>query len=140
VQKLEGARLAPKQALQLLNRYFTEPNARRECTVLLIDELDQLTSAKNTIMYELFNWPMSRHARLAVITIANTMDLPERMMSQKVSRYVPLHWKASRYSRVTAHVESQHVRFFLAFLRSYLRGTDTCPIRHRPTVASACTG
>jgi Cdc6-like AAA superfamily ATPase len=42
-------------------------------------------------MYELFNWPMSRHARLAVITIANTMDLPVRMMSQKVSRYVPVH-------------------------------------------------
>lgn len=36
-------------------------------------------------MYNLFDWPTRRHARLVVLTIANTMDLPERMMINRVA-------------------------------------------------------
>lgn len=93
MQSISGDRLTPKHALELLDRYFTTPSSRRQCIVLLVDELDQLITAKNTIMYELFNWPMSSHARLIVLTIANTMDLPERMMSHKISRYQRLRLK-----------------------------------------------
>ena len=91
LQALTGDRLTPKHALELLHRFFNTPSPRRECIVLLVDELDQLT-AKNNIIYELLNWPLSPHARLVVLTIANTMDLPERMMSHKVSRCVCVCW------------------------------------------------
>ncbi|CCJ29664.1 unnamed protein product [Pneumocystis jirovecii] len=33
----------------------------------------------------MFNWPMLQHSRLIVIAVANTMDLPERMLSNKIS-------------------------------------------------------
>lgn len=36
-------------------------------------------------MYNLFDWPTRRHARLVVLAIANTMDLPERIMINRVA-------------------------------------------------------
>lgn len=36
-------------------------------------------------MYNLFDWPTHKEARLVVLTIANTMDLPERIMLNRVS-------------------------------------------------------
>jgi hypothetical protein len=42
-------------------------------------------------MYNLFDWPTQRHARLVVLAVANTMDLPERIMMKRVaSRIVSL--------------------------------------------------
>lgn len=36
-------------------------------------------------MYNLFDWPTHKEARLVVLTIANTMDLPERILMNRVS-------------------------------------------------------
>lgn len=36
-------------------------------------------------MYNLFDWPTHKGARLVVLAIANTMDLPERIMMNRVS-------------------------------------------------------
>ena len=40
---------------------------------------------KQDVLYHLFDWPTNSHAKLIVLSIANTMDLPERLMSQRVS-------------------------------------------------------
>jgi origin recognition complex subunit 1 len=47
--------------------------------VLLIDELDALVTKKQTLLYNLFDWPCHSHSKLLVIAIANTMDLPEKL-------------------------------------------------------------
>lgn len=47
--------------------------------VILIDELDALVTSKQTLLYNLFDWPCHQNSRLLVISIANTMDLPERL-------------------------------------------------------------
>lgn len=54
-------------------------------SVVLMDELDLLVTAKQTVMYNFFEWPNWLHSRLIVVAVANTMDLPERMLSNKVS-------------------------------------------------------
>ena len=55
-------------------------------------QLDLLWTRKQTVMYNLFDWPTRAHARLTVIAVANTMDLPERIMMNRVqSRLVRLH-------------------------------------------------
>ena len=36
-------------------------------------------------MYNLFDWPNRANSKLVVIAIANTMDLPERMLMNKVA-------------------------------------------------------
>ena len=48
-------------------------------------QLDLLWTQKQDIMYNLFDWPTHKEARLVVLTIANTMDLPERLMMNRVS-------------------------------------------------------
>lgn len=54
-------------------------------SVVLMDELDLLVTSKQTVMYNFFEWPTWMHSRLIVVAVANTMDLPERMLSNKVS-------------------------------------------------------
>ena len=52
---------------------------------LLSFQLDLLWTRKQHVLYNLFEWPTRRHARLVVLAIANTMDLPERIMMKRVS-------------------------------------------------------
>ena len=54
--------------------------------VLLVDELDALVTPKQTLLYNLFEWPCNSNSNLLVISIANTMDLPERLQSKIYSR------------------------------------------------------
>jgi Cdc6-like AAA superfamily ATPase len=37
------------------------------CHVVLMDELDFLVTRKQSVLYNLFDWPTRRHARLIVI-------------------------------------------------------------------------
>jgi origin recognition complex subunit 1 len=51
-----------------------------------MDELDQLMTAKQDVVYNFFNWPniTESDAKLIVIAVANTHDLPERAMIGRV--------------------------------------------------------
>ncbi|CDS02151.1 hypothetical protein [Sporisorium scitamineum] len=95
-----GQRTSPKTALGLLSSHFARVGAKmsgaaggagvgagpgRAATVVLMDELDQLVTARQDVMYNMFNWPNTRGSRLVVIAVANTMDLPERTLNAKVA-------------------------------------------------------
>ena len=84
-QALRGDRVSPSHALELLEREFSTPSPRRVPCVVLMDELDQLVTKNQSVMYNFFNWPGLRHSRLIVLAVANTMDLPERTLSNKIS-------------------------------------------------------
>ena len=84
-EALRGDRVSPSHALDLLEREFSNPNPRRVPCVVLMDELDQLVTKNQSVMYNFFNWPSLRHSRLIVLAVANTMDLPERTLSNKIS-------------------------------------------------------
>lgn len=84
-EALKEQRVSPAQALGLLEREFDHPNPRRVPCVVLMDELDQLITKNQAVMYNFFNWPSLRHSRLIVLAVANTMDLPERTLSNKIS-------------------------------------------------------
>jgi origin recognition complex subunit 1 len=49
-----------------------------------MDELDQLVTTKQDVVYNFFNWPTLVGSKLIVLAVANTMDLPERVMSGRV--------------------------------------------------------
>jgi len=53
-------------------------------SVVLMDELDQLMTTQQDVVYNFFNWPTLAGAKLIVLAVANTMDLPERVMSGRV--------------------------------------------------------
>ncbi|KAJ2725400.1 Origin recognition complex, subunit 1 [Coemansia sp. Benny D115] len=84
-QAITGDKVTPKHAAQLLEQHFSTPSPRRHTYVVLMDELDLLVTKSQSIMYNFFDWPHRPHAKLVVIAIANTMDLPERMLHHKVS-------------------------------------------------------
>ncbi|KAG4025583.1 hypothetical protein MFRU_054g00120 [Monilinia fructicola] len=84
-EALRGDRVSPSHALDLLEREFSTPSPRREPCVVLMDELDQLVTKNQSVMYNFFNWPGLRHSKLIVLAVANTMDLPERTLSNKIS-------------------------------------------------------
>lgn len=75
-------------ALKRLEAHFKAQQekkiAGRPCVVLL-DELDLLLKKKQSMLYHFFEWPHWHNSQLIVITIANTMDLPERFLSNRIS-------------------------------------------------------
>lgn len=74
-----------EQAYNYLDKRFSKPSPRRICTILLVDELDILCNKRQDVVYNLLNWPTLNSSQLIVITIANTMDLPERVLMGKVT-------------------------------------------------------
>ncbi|NWY38233.1 ORC1 protein, partial [Sylvia atricapilla] len=48
-------------------------------------QLDLLWTRKQNVMYNLFDWPTKKHSKLIILAIANTMDLPERIMMNRVA-------------------------------------------------------
>ncbi|XP_049588075.1 origin recognition complex subunit 1 isoform X1 [Syngnathus scovelli] len=85
LEKLTSQKATADHAASLLEKRFSNPAPRKQTTVLLVDELDLLWTRKQNVMYNLFDWPTRRHSRLVVLTIANTMDLPERIMINRVA-------------------------------------------------------
>ncbi|GAA5933067.1 origin recognition complex subunit 1 [Sporobolomyces koalae] len=77
-------KISPKAALAALEGWFANPDPARKTTVVLVDELDQMLTKRQDVLYNFFNWPHSPHSRLVVIAVANTMDLPERELSGKI--------------------------------------------------------
>lgn len=84
-RQLTGKTLSWEHAHALLEKRFTTPAPRRITTVLLVDELDILCNRRQDVVYNILDWPTKSTARLVVITIANTMDLPERLLMGKVT-------------------------------------------------------
>ena len=44
-----------------------------------------LCNRKQSVLYNIFDWPSKPEGKLIIIAIANTMDLPERVMMGRVS-------------------------------------------------------
>ncbi|GAA5911697.1 origin recognition complex subunit 1 [Sporobolomyces salmoneus] len=80
----KGGKISPKAALSALEGWFANPDPARKTTVVLVDELDQMLTKRQEVLYNFFNWPHSAHSRLVVIAVANTMDLPERELNGKI--------------------------------------------------------
>lgn len=50
-----------------------------------MDELDLLLRKKSSILYHFFEWTGWPSSRLVVVAIANTMDLPERFLPNRIA-------------------------------------------------------
>ena len=74
------------EAAQMLTQTLSKPCPKRQFSVILVDELDFLKTKDQKVLYNLLEWPTWRHSRLLVVGIANTMDLPERLLPKLSSR------------------------------------------------------
>ncbi|XP_064003453.1 origin recognition complex subunit 1 [Pogoniulus pusillus] len=85
LELLTGQKATAAHAAVLLAKLFTTPGPKRKSTVLIVDELDLLWTRKQNVMYNLFDWPTQKHSKLIILAVANTMDLPERIMMNRVA-------------------------------------------------------
>ncbi|NXG03191.1 ORC1 protein, partial [Sakesphorus luctuosus] len=85
LELLTGQKVTATHAAVLLAKLFSTPGPKRKSTVLIVDELDLLWTQKQKVMYNLFDWPTQKHSMLIILAIANTMDLPERIMMNRVA-------------------------------------------------------
>eukprot|EP01084_Bolivina_argentea_P057649 105313_1 len=85
-RKLIGQHFSPNIAVKKLSKYFSIKDRDRKICVLLVDELDYLLTRQQKVIYNMFDWPTKKNAKLVVIGIANTMDLPERLLPRVSSR------------------------------------------------------
>ncbi len=81
---LTGEKLVHEQAMKRLDSRFATHAPKRIPTVFLVDELDMLCKKKQTVLYNIFEWPSRPSSRLIIMAVANTMDLPERDMDMRV--------------------------------------------------------
>ncbi|XP_003692183.2 origin recognition complex subunit 1 [Apis florea] len=72
-----------EQSYSILEKRFH--NTTSKMTLLLVDELDFLCTKRQDVVYNLLDWPTKSTAQLIVVTIANTMDLPERVLMGRVT-------------------------------------------------------
>ena len=92
----EKDKLNIKNYIQLLNNFFSHrkkynsSNALKDpsnCHILLIiDEIDILINSSQNLLYNIFNWTTYDYSKLIVISISNTLDLPNRLLPKIRSR------------------------------------------------------
>ncbi|KAI9257051.1 P-loop containing nucleoside triphosphate hydrolase protein [Helicostylum pulchrum] len=108
-------RYTASHALQLLEAKFSKQSDDQKTTVVLMDELDLLVTKKQTVMYNFFDWPSRPLSKLIVVAVANTMDLPERIMSNKI---------ASRMGLTRINFQPYKYDQLYQIVQSRLRGID----------------
>ncbi|XP_007940260.1 cell division control protein 6 homolog [Orycteropus afer afer] len=75
---------AGKDMVRKLEKHMTAEKG--PMIVLVLDEMDQLDSKGQDVLYTLFEWPWLSNSRLVLIGIANTLDLTDRILPRLQAR------------------------------------------------------
>ncbi|XP_019362421.1 PREDICTED: cell division control protein 6 homolog [Gavialis gangeticus] len=78
------AKLAGKEITRKLEKQLTAKGA--PMILLVLDELDQLDSKRQDVLYTVFEWPWLANSRLVLIGVANALDLTDRMLTRLQAR------------------------------------------------------
>ncbi|XP_019603103.2 cell division control protein 6 homolog isoform X2 [Rhinolophus sinicus] len=75
---------AGKDMMRKLENHLTAQKG--PMIVLVLDEMDQLDSKGQDVLYTLFEWPWLSNSRLVLIGIANTLDFTDRILPRLQAR------------------------------------------------------
>jgi Cdc6-like AAA superfamily ATPase len=88
--------LTVNKYIQLLDKFFAERKKFNSSSslndptnshiLLIIDEIDILINSTQNLLYNIFNWTTYEYSKLIVISISNTLDLPNRLFPKIKSR------------------------------------------------------
>lgn len=70
-------------------------------SLLILDEIDQLETKSQSVLYRIFEWPSWEDAKLVLVGIANAMDLTDRILPRLRAnvKLKPLEMHFSPYSK-----------------------------------------
>ncbi|XP_057652846.1 cell division control protein 6 homolog [Diorhabda carinulata] len=100
-----------KDHLQQLDKYLKK---KHKPILLVLDEIDQLESKNQSILYTIFEWPSKQNAQVLLIGIANALDLTDRILPRLQSRCE----LKPNLMHFAPYTKSQIVEIFTSRLRS----------------------
>lgn len=74
-----------RECISTIEQYL---KTKHKSILMVLDEIDQLSSKNQSILYQIFEWPIIPQSNMVVIGIANSLDLTDRllpMLKTKVS-------------------------------------------------------
>jgi len=80
---ISGESLTYRESEQFLEKVIQSKGPK---IVLILDEIDQLESKNQEILYKIFEWPSLPNSRLVLVGIANALDLTDRILPRLQSR------------------------------------------------------
>ncbi|KAG8446730.1 hypothetical protein GDO86_014260 [Hymenochirus boettgeri] len=75
--------VAGKEAVRCLQKLVT---SKGPMILLVLDEMDQLDSKGQDVLYTVFEWPWLPNSRMVLIGIANALDLTDRILPRLQAR------------------------------------------------------
>ncbi|XP_046676138.1 cell division control protein 6 homolog [Homalodisca vitripennis] len=82
--KLKTLSHSEKASLTAIEKYLE--SRTRKMILIVLDELDQLCSSNQSVLYTIFEWPARVDSRLVLIGIANALDLTDRVLPRLQAR------------------------------------------------------
>lgn len=74
----------------LIENYLAKPKSSRssnnKMTLLVLDEMDQLGTQNQAVLYSIFEWPKFENSKLVLVGIANALDLTDRLLPRLQAR------------------------------------------------------
>ena len=93
--------------------------ASKKWIVLVLDEIDQLESKCQEVLYTLFEWPYLNNSKLILVGIANALDLTDRILPRiSVSRNSLIKFKSALDEMQQKTLKSK--RYFFNFVEKLL--------------------
>eukprot|EP00092_Neocalanus_flemingeri_P022153 GFUD01024029.1.p1 GENE.GFUD01024029.1~~GFUD01024029.1.p1 ORF type:complete len:772 (-),score=294.74 GFUD01024029.1:140-2455(-) len=80
VAKQLAPKLTPKTEKDALKVIETAITTGKTMTLLVLDEVDQLDNKNQSVLYTVFEWPALQSSTLALVGIANSLDLTDRVL------------------------------------------------------------
>jgi len=76
-EQLTGKPMKGKDSMKAVEKVFVTSSSS---VILVLDEIDQLDSKHQHILYRIFEWPAMSNSKLILIGIANALDLTDRIL------------------------------------------------------------
>ncbi|CAK1549795.1 unnamed protein product [Leptosia nina] len=81
--KIKTSGTSEKACLSAIEKYFSK---KHKMILLVLDEIDQLDSKRQSVLYTIFEWPARNDSKIVLIGIANALDLTERTLPRLQAR------------------------------------------------------
>lgn len=80
---VKGTARNEKEYLSLIEKHFSKS---KKMNLLVLDEMDQLESKNQSVLYTIFEWPARFEDNVVLIGIANALDLTDRILPRLQAR------------------------------------------------------
>jgi cell division control protein 6 len=78
--------LSETDAIEVLQKMFCPKRKTEDVFLVVLDEIDHILSMDLESLYRVFEWSLQKTSRLALVGIANALDLTDRLLPRLKSR------------------------------------------------------